>query len=138
MPQTVPLLRILGPARAGKIAPHHALDRHHLGLAAKRRAAFQRLPVDAGGQVHLPDVGRDQVVRFAQTLEPERRDLRQHAALVRNAGRQDPIKRTQPVGAHQEQFPAQIVNVADLAAPYGQSGKRSLQNDRGWHGTNGI
>ena len=61
-------------------------------------------------------------------------DLRQHAALVGNAGGQHPVERADAVGADQQQLVAQVVDIADFAAADLQIGQRSLQQGRLAHG----
>ena len=124
-------LLIFLPARAGQIAADHALDRHDFRLSAERRAAGQHPAVDPARQVHLLDVGRDQMVRLAEQLEPEGGDLRQHPPLVGNAGRQHPVEGADPVGADQQQAVAQIVNVAHLPAADRQPGQGRFSNNGG-------
>ena len=128
-------LLVFLPAGAGQIAADHALDRHDLGLAAERAAAGQQAAVGPRRQVHLLHVGGDQVVRLAEQLEPEGGNLRQHAPLVGNAGRQHPIEGADPVGAHQQQPVAQVVNVAHLAPSHGKTRQRCFSNNgHGYHG----
>ena len=50
-------------------------------------------------EAHFLHVNGNQMVRLAKPLEPERSNLGQNAALVRNPGRQDPIEGADPVGA---------------------------------------
>ena len=59
----------------------------------------------------------------AEQLEPERAELRQDAALVGNARRHHPVERADPVGRHQEQPVAQVIDIADLAAANGYTGQ---------------
>ena len=73
------------------------------------------------------------MVGLAEQVEPEGGDLRQHAALVGDARRQDPVERADPVGADQQKLIAQVVDVADLAAADVESGKRGLDNDGRTH-----
>src|SRR3954470_10384338 len=70
------------------------------------------------------------VRHILEMLEPEPAQLRQHAPFIGNPCRQNPVERTDPIGAHQEQRVAQIVNVTHLAASHGQVGKRSLCDGR--------
>ena len=64
------------------------------------------------------DVDRDDVVRHevAEVIEPERRELREHLALVGNAGAEDVVERGDAIGRDDQQVLAEIVDVADLAA----------------------
>ena len=64
-------------------------------------------------------VRRDQMVRHdvLQKVEPEQRNLGQHSALVRNAGREDVVERRNAVGGHEEQAVViQPVNIPNLPA----------------------
>ena len=70
----------------------------------------------AGGQVG--DVGRHEVAagHVAEHLEPERRDRRQHAALVEDRLVEHDVEGGQAVGGdHQELVVADGVDVPDLA-----------------------
>ena len=58
----------------------------------------------------------------------------QHPPLVGDAGGQDPVERAEPVGADQQEPVAQVVDVADLAAPHGQARQRGFENYGGGHG----
>ena len=53
----------------------------------------------------------------ADVIEPERRQLREHFALVGNAGAEDVVERGDAIGGDDEQVLAEIVDVANLAAP---------------------
>ena len=121
-------LLIFFPAGPVQIPAHDALDRHHLALAHQHAAAFQRRDIRAAGQQPGVDVGRDQVVRRVQLLEPELTDLRQHTSLVGDAGRQHPVECADAVGADQQQLVTQIIDVPDLAASHGQTRQRRLHH----------
>ena len=57
--------------------------------------------------------------RVAQEVEPEEAHLRQHAALVGDAGGQDVVERGDAVGGDDQQALGMLrvfINVADLAA----------------------
>ena len=55
--------------------------------------------------------------KVAQKIKPEKRNLRQHPALVRDAGGQHVIKRGDAVGGHEQQpVFIQMVDVAHFAA----------------------
>ncbi len=121
-------LAILLPARAGQVAADDALDRHDLGLAHEHAAPGQLGAVHARRQVHVVDVGGEQMVGRPQVIEPEGAQRREHAALVGDAGRQHPVEGADAVGADQQQAATQIVDVAHLAASHGHAGKGGLQN----------
>ncbi len=72
------------------------------------------------GRFDFLDVGGEQVVRLVQTVEPEGADLGEHAPLVGNAGGQHPVEGADAVGADQQQFVAQVVDIAHFAAADGQ------------------
>ena len=54
--------------------------------------------------------------RRLEVLEPELRDLREHASLVRDRRRQHHVECRKPVRRDDEQVLADLVDVADLAA----------------------
>ena len=62
-----------------------------------------------------------------QQVEPEHAQAGEDAALVGDAGRQDPVEGADAVGGDQQEPFAQIVNVAHLAAPAGNPGNLALQ-----------
>ena len=124
---------IFAPARSGQVSADHAFDGHDLGLAAKRGPAGQHAAVDLRRQIHLFHVGGDKVVGHAKTVEPKCRNLRQHPPLVRDARGKHPVEGAQPVGAYKQQPVAKIVNVADLAASNGQSGKECFADNCSGH-----
>ena len=93
--------RVVLPARAGEVAAHDALDRQHLEPPALDRAAVL--------------AQREQVVRdeLARPREPERGEAGEHAALVRDLGRQDDVEGRDPVAGDEEQ--ALLVERVELA-----------------------
>ena len=106
-PQTAPVGPVVLPARAGEVAAHDALDRQHLEPPALGRApvAPERR---AGGS------GRSRRVRANQNADRPG----EHAALVRDLGRQHDVEGRDAV-ARDEQQPLVVerVELADLAAP---------------------
>ena len=62
-----------------------------------------------------------------QQIEPEQRELCQHAPFVGNGRGHDDIKRRKPVGGDNQQPVAEIINVADLAARDGGSRRNSFR-----------
>jgi hypothetical protein len=69
----------------------------------------------------------------AHPLEPERRELRQHFALVGNAGAEDVVEGGDAIGGDEEQVVSDLIDVADLAAPVEfQIGEGRFEN--WWHG----
>ena len=54
---------------------------------------------------------------IAEMIEPERRELREHFALVGNARPEHVVERRDAIGRDDEQVLAEIVDVADFAAP---------------------
>ena len=71
----------------------------------------QRLRV--ARHVALAHVVRHHVL---QQVEPEERELREHAALARDRGGQHHVERAQAVGRDDQQLVAEVVHVADLSA----------------------
>ena len=65
-----------------------------------------------------------------EVIEPERRHLRQHFSLIGNRRRQDHIECRQAIRRDDQKMLAEIVNVADLAAPMKfHTGEISLRYD---------
>jgi hypothetical protein len=112
-------LLVLLPAGPRQIAARHALDRHRLGPPDEHRPAAQHVGVTAHAVVEAVHVEREEVVRdeVAHPIEPERGQLREHLALVGNARAEHVVERGNPIGGDDEQIVAELVDVADLAAP---------------------
>ena len=64
--------------------------------------------------VYRDDMVRDQI---ADVIEPERGQLRENFALVGTSGSEDVIEGGDAIGGDDEQVRAEIVDVANLAAP---------------------
>jgi hypothetical protein len=65
------------------------------------------------------DVGGDHVVRHdaGEKVEPEKRNLRQHPAFVRNARGQNVVKSGDAIGGDEKQaLVVNLVNITHLAA----------------------
>ena len=87
----------------------------------------------AGGGI-VRGVERDHVVGddVAQVLEPEGRQLRQDAPLVRNAGPEHVIERRDAIGGNDEEDVAGRVDVAHLAGAEALEARNvSVQNGDG-------
>ncbi len=78
------------PSRAREIAARHALDGEHFGAHDHHRTPAKFVGMCANRSRVLGHVGGDEVVGHDvfEEVEPEQGDLRQDAALVRNAGRE--------------------------------------------------
>src|SRR5262249_42276985 len=63
-------------------------------------------------------------------IEPEQRQRRQHAALVRDGSRQHPVEGADAIGGDNDETIAEIVDVADLAATAGIAGHVATQEVR--------
>ena len=63
------------------------------------------------------------MVRLAEQLEPEGGDLRQNPPLVGDGRRQHPIEGADPVGAHQQEAVAEIINIATFPRRTASPGK---------------
>ena len=57
------------------------------------------------------------MVRDVQSIKPEPADLSEHAALVRDSLRQNPVKSADSVGRHKQQPVAEVVDVPDFSLP---------------------
>ena len=90
--------------------------------------------VHARRQVHALDVGGNQVIGLTEQVEPEGGDLRQHPPLVGDSAGQDPVEGADPIGAHQQEPVAQVVNIPHFAASHGQVAHRTLKHNRTVHG----
>ena len=77
-------------------------------------------------KLYFVDVGRDDVIRNAERLEPEFRRLVENFALVRDARRENPVEGADAVGADEQDFISEIIDVANLAAFWSRSGNRGL------------
>ena len=108
IPQTAPVRLVVLPARAGDVAAHDALHRHHLEPLDEHRAAAVLLGhVGVGDEVVRADV--------AGAVEPERGQAGEHLALVRDRRRVDHVVGGDAVGGDQQQaVVARGVDVADL------------------------
>ena len=132
-------LAILGPARARKIAADRRTRSARPRFCGR---ASSGLPMagsrSASGKRHLPHVDRDQVVR------PSSRSNQKAEICVSTRPLSGmPVGKTQSKALRrsvldQQQLLAQIVNVADLPAAHGQSGKRCLKNYGRWHNGRSI
>ena len=95
-----PLELVVTPRRAGQVAAHHHLHRHHRAAphqhAARRHLAQQVVGHDVGG---VP--------------EPEHRQLIQHLPLAGNGG-QDTVECRHPIAGHQQQAVVEIHHLAHL------------------------
>jgi hypothetical protein len=78
---------------------------------------MQLFRVTSGGPGKRLHVHRDQVVRdeIAHAGEPETRQLRQHLALVGNAGAEHVVERGDAIGRDDQQAIVDLVDVAHLA-----------------------
>jgi hypothetical protein len=97
---------VVEQAGAAQVPAGDTLDGEHLQLLAHHRA-----PGDLGR-----DVGRDDVVRHAELLEPPQAHRGEHLALVRDRRLEDPVERADPVAGDHQQLPGfQLVQVPHLA-----------------------
>ena len=128
MPQTVPGCGI----PSSPIPTRYPRTTHSIGttwvLRTNMRAAGQRFAVGPGRQVHVVDVGGQQMVRLAKPLEPESAGLGQYPPFVGNARGKDPIECADAIGGDQEQFVAKVENIAHLATAHGQAGERRFED----------
>src|SRR5262245_55189646 len=72
-------------------------------------------------------VGREEMMRNVQIIEPEEGQRGQQPAFVGDAGGQHPVERAEAVGGHQNQPITQVVDVAHLAATTGKTQDMTFQ-----------
>ena len=133
MPQTSPVADVVLPARSRQIAARDALDRQRLGARDQHRSAAQQSSASArasaGIRRRIGRRARGWRRSIARPLEPERRDLRQHLALVGNAGAEHVVERGDAIGGDDQQAIAEIVDVADLALAIRAVGRRAWSGE---------
>ena len=99
-----------------------------MGTGSVRRTSMAR-PSSCGGvrgELAGEILRGDHVMRndVRELLEPEKRKLRQHAALIGNRRGENDVEGREPVGGDDQQAIAELVDVANLAAAAKlQSGK---------------
>ena len=98
-------LLIFLPSRPRQVPARDAFDRKRLGLADQHRPPAERIRIAMSGSRVVLRPRRAQVVRHdvARFAEPERRQLRQHLAFVRNAGAEDVVEGGNAVGRDNQQ-----------------------------------
>ena len=79
------------------------------------------------------DVGRDEVIRHdaGELREPERRQLREHLALVGNARSEHVVERRDAIGGDDQQRIAEVVDVAHLARAEAAQRRKLRAGERG-------
>ena len=108
-------LLVAGPAAAGDVAAHDALDGQHGQLAAQHAVAVELgLPEELR---HILHVHAQHMVgqQILGVVEPELADLGEHGALFGHLVFQDDIKRRNAVGGNHDQAVAIVVNFTDFA-----------------------
>ena len=107
------------PSGSRNVASHHAFHGKHFRPGHDHGAATELIGILLQRCRVLVDIGSNQVVRNQVTkqIEPEKRNLCKHPALVRDAGGQDVIEGGDAVGGDEQQaLPVQDVHVAHFAA----------------------
>ena len=135
-----PALAVLLPARPRQVPARDALDVDGPCLPRQHRPATQHVGVGLRRGGEAGHIEREEVVRddIGQLVEPERRQLRQHLALVGDAGAQHVVEGGDAVGGDQEQRIAQVVDVAHFAgAKPRDAWRRSVWTTGGADGTSG-
>ena len=107
MPQTVWLLAVFLPARAGEVAAHHALDGQRLGLLDDHASAAEVRRAKGWSSGRQAD-RRPRESRWLGTnrlglLEPEMGELGQHLAFARDAIGHDAVEGRNPVRGDKQQ-----------------------------------
>ena len=107
---------VLLPARPGEVSAHDALDRKDAGLGDDHAAAIEFVPAGLSGERDIAGVHAEKMVRHIEKAEPKPAELCEDSPFVRDATRQHPVKRADPVGGDEEQAVAKVVDIAHLAA----------------------
>src|SRR5438552_7641648 len=118
---------ILLPSRTGQVAADHAFDGYDLSLADQHGAAREDIRLGPESLRQVAHLRAEEMIGPAEALEPEDRQRGQYAPLVRDAGRQHPVKGPNPVGGNSDAPLAKVVDVAQLAVPHGVAGDLTLQ-----------
>ena len=106
------------PTRTRDVAAHHALDGDHVGTYHQHGAPAQLVGVLLELRRIFVDIGGREVVRddVLEKIEPEKRQLGQHAALFRDAGGEYVVERRNAIGGDEQQLiginPVHITNFA--------------------------
>jgi hypothetical protein len=101
-----PGLLIVFPARSREIAADDAFDWKHFSSFDKHAATFELGCVGLELRWVISDIGGDEMVFYgvAKEVEPEERDLRENAALVRDSAAEDVVEGGDTVGSDEEEM----------------------------------
>ena len=119
MPQTFARRFIFLPGRSRDVTPDHTFYRKHLRPLHHHRSAMQLVSILLQVLRVTAHIRRDEVVgnNVRKKVEPEQRDLAQHASLMRNAGAKHIIEGRNSVCGHEQQlFAVEFVDVANFSA----------------------
>src|SRR5262249_54559413 len=100
-----------------EIAADNTLDRYDLGFAHEHRATFEHISLRRELGRHLLYVGAQEVIWYAEHLEPEQRHAGQDLALVGDRRGQDPVEGADAIARDDDELVVKVVHVTDLAAP---------------------
>jgi len=108
-------LLVAGPAAAGDVAAHDALDGQHGQLAAHHAVAVELGLLEE--LRHILHVHAQHVVgqQIAGVIEPEFAHLGEHGALFGDLVFQDDVKCRDAVGGNHDEAVAVVIDLADLA-----------------------
>ena len=114
---------IVFPARARQVASGDAFHRQRLGAGDEHRPALQQIGRSPRFARIRGRRGRQEVIGHDRlhALEPERRNLGEHLALVGNARAEHIVERGDAVGGDDQQAIAELVDIADLTLAIGAS-----------------
>jgi hypothetical protein len=127
-------LAVLGPSGAREVSARDALEGHDFALAHDHRTAGEQRRIRPEVLGKAVDVGFQQVVLdVGEPAEPEVGELGQDLPLVGNARREDDVEGRDPVAGDEQDGVAQIIELADLAAP-GEARRGQVRFGDGAHG----
>jgi hypothetical protein len=124
---------IVFPPGAGNVTADDALDRQRLRFADDHGAAGELVVelIERRGEIRGAEdvVGND----VFQEFEPEKRELREDAALVGNGRGKDDVEGGEAVGGDDQELVAEIIDVTDFSARGGsEAGELRFANN--FHG----
>ena len=122
-------LLVLLESRTGEVTARDALDRNDAAFLHDDAAAAQ-LIVSAhfrrkACELHFDDM----VLDIVEVREPEVRDLRQHASLVRNARREDDVECGDAIRSDEQEVLVEVIDVTNFS-PTSERKRQTCLDDR--------
>ncbi len=128
-----PRLLVFLPARARQIATDDAFDRHDFRFLHDHAPTDEALAVDSGRQRQRVEIHGEEMVRDVEAAEPHFAQFGEDAALIGDAIGQHPVERADAVAGDKQQPVAEVIHVADLAAPHRNTGDFATKQNRPCH-----